>query len=606
MTAKFKVVDLPPEADADLSVRAHNQHSGPEALHTWESPDWSILDDRRGELPDFPLDCVGEPLQQWVERASAGAGVTAAHVAVPTLGIASSLVGMARRIRASSSWLEPMTCWVGIVGASGTGKTPGIDAVKRALAQMERDSQSKIADLQRKHETRVENAKAARAAWKDSVAEAVEAGVPPPTMPEDATDPGKFVAPRLYVSDGTIERFGELLQARPQGVLRLTDELSAMFMNMSRYSGGQDNEFWLESWNGNSYNVERIGRTVHLDHLLIGVVGGLQPDKLAKSFEGPADGMYARLLFSWPGEPGYRALNDEALEVDPDILNALKRLDGLAEFADERLIRHSIGLSEDALKRFEQFRQFAHLEKEAVEGRDREWLAKGPAHVLRLAGTLCLLDWAIRSTEGTPPTSIDAKYMVAAVRLVREYFWPHARTALRQIGLTERHVNDRRVLRWIRARGKTEVSLQDVRRDALGQKLDAEQTANLLDALGRVGWVRELEAVSTPRGGRPARRWQVNPIIGTPTAETAETAETAQTPRPSSREVSAISAVSARQSLFATGAVNRPEHGDPADDLWPDLPESLDRNRPALGPVGDSLDDLEPAVRLAGAPHDRP
>jgi hypothetical protein len=78
MTAKFKVVDLPPEADADLSVRAHNQHSGPEALHTWESPDWSILDDRRGELPDFPLDCVGEPLQQWVERASAGAGVTAA------------------------------------------------------------------------------------------------------------------------------------------------------------------------------------------------------------------------------------------------------------------------------------------------------------------------------------------------------------------------------------------------------------------------------------------------------------------------------------------------------------------------------------------------
>jgi hypothetical protein len=243
------------------------------------------------------------------------------------------------------------------------------------------------------------------------------------------------------------------------------------------------------------------------------------------------------------------------------------------------MVSRSICLSEGALREFEQFRQFAHLEKEAVEGRDREWLAKGPAHVLCLGGTLCLLDWAIRCTEGTPPTSIDAKYMVAAVRLIREYFWPHARTALRQIGLTERHVNARRVLRWIRARGKTEVTLQDVRRDALGQKLDAEQTANLLAALGRAGWVRELEAVSTPRGGRPARRWQVNPIIGTPTAETAETAQTP--PSPSSREVSAIRAVSARQSLFATGAVNRPEHGDPPDDLWPDLPEFLDRNRPA-------------------------
>src|SRR5215831_18157514 len=190
------------------------------------------------------------------------------------------------------------------------------------------------------------------------------------------------------------------------------------------------------------------------------------------------------------------------------------------------------------------------------------------------------------------------------IRLVREYFWPHARTALRQIGLTERHVNARRVLRWIRARGKTEISLQDVRRDALGQKLDAEQTANLLEALARVGWLRELEAVSIPRGGRPARRWQVNPIIGTPTAETAETAQTP--PSPFSREVSAISAVCATQSPCETGAVSRPEHANPADDLWPDLPGSADQNRPALGPVGDSLDDVEPAVRLAGAAHDRP
>ena len=396
-------------------------------------------------------------------------------------------------------------------------------------------------------------------------------------MPQTATDPGKFVTPRLYVSDGTIERFGELLQARPQGILRLIDELSAMFMNMSRYSGGQDNEFWLEAWNGNSYNVERIGRTLHLDHLLIGVVGGLQPDKLAKSFEGPADGMYARLLFSWPNEPAYRALNDEALEVDPDILNALKRLEAVAEFVDGRLVRRSIALSEDARERFEQFRQFAHLEKEAVEGREREWLAKGPAHVLRLAGTLCLLDWAMQG--GPPPTGVGSDHMAAAIRLVREYFWPHARASLRQIGLTERHVHARRVLRWIRARDKREISREEARRDALGQKLDAEQTAGLLEALTRSGWVRELEPASTPKGGRPARRWQVNPIL----FSAAETAETAQThPR---QEVSAVSAVSATLSEFTKG------FAEPAPARERQVP--ADR-APALGPVGDSLDDLDP------------
>jgi len=383
--------------------------------------------------------------------------------------------------------------------------------------------------------------------------------VPPPAMPEEATDPGKFVAPRLYVSDGTIERFGELLQARPQGILRLTDELSAMFMNMSRYSGGQDNEFWLESWNGNSYNVERIGRTLHLDHLLIGVVGGLQPDKLAKSFDGPADGMYARLLFSWPSEPTYHELNNKALEIDPDILNALKRLDGLAEFADGRLVRRSIELTKDALAKFEQFRQFVHAEKEAVEGRDREWLAKAPAHALRLAGTLCLLDWAMLG--GEQPTGVAVGPMAAAIRLVRDYFWPHARASLRQIGLTERHVNARRVLRWIRARRKNEISLENVRRDALGQKLDAEQTAALLEMLGRFGWVRELNAFSTPKGGRPPRRWQVNPQIGVPVAETVQTAQTPLQPN------SAVSAVSASQSVFTAngGADPLPEQG--GDDL---------------------------------------
>jgi Protein of unknown function (DUF3987) len=567
-------------------------------LHDWENPDWSILDDRRGDLPDFPVDCLGGKLKEWVKRAARGAGVTPAHVAVPALGIASSLIGMARRVKASKSWLEPMTCWTGIVGMSGTGKTPGIDTIKRVLAQIERDGRKGADELRRAHDGKAENAKAARDKWRQQVKEAVEANVPAPSMPEAATDPGKFVAPRLYVSDGTIERFGELLQARPQGVLRLTDELSAMFMNMSRYSGGQDNEFWLECWNGHSYNVERIGRTLHIDHLLIGVVGGFQPDKLAKSFEGPADGMYARILFAWPPEPVYRALDDDALEIDPAIQNALGRLNKLAEFADGNLVSREIGLSKDAREEFERFRQFAHREKEAVDGREREWLAKTPAHVLRLAGTLCLFEWAMQDQPTPePPSEISADHVEAAVSLVKGYFWPHTQAALRQIGLSERHINARRALRWIRARGKRQVSREDIRRDALGQRLDADQTASLIDALDRAGWLREIKTESGPKGGRPARRWETNPLIKMLAAETAQTAQT-----PGGGEVSAVPAVSASKTQIrdhASEGVDGPDDGG--------LPAFLDRTkgngpstwqsvppdrRPALGPPGDSLHDF--------------
>jgi Protein of unknown function (DUF3987) len=102
--------------------------------HSWDDPDWSVLDDRRGDLPEFPVDTLSSTWQEWVTRAAHGAGATPAHVAVPLLGIASSLIGTARRVMTSRSWTQPMTIWTGVVGFSGTSKTPGIDATKRALS----------------------------------------------------------------------------------------------------------------------------------------------------------------------------------------------------------------------------------------------------------------------------------------------------------------------------------------------------------------------------------------------------------------------------------------------------------------------------------------
>ena len=56
---------------------------------------------------------------------------------------------------------------------------------------------------------------------------------------------------------------------------------------------------------------------------------------------------------------------------------------------------------------------------------------------------------------GAEPERIEVEFVQAAVRLVRDYFWPHSRAALRQIGLNERHANARRLLRWVRAHNRT-------------------------------------------------------------------------------------------------------------------------------------------------------
>jgi hypothetical protein len=355
---------------------AKSSHAGA----TWDDPDLSVLDDRRGELPPFPVESL-PAWGDWLRDAANGGGVTPGHVAVPLLSIASSLIGTARRVRASRAWSEPLALWTGIVGFSGTGKTPGIDVTTRALSMIEDSRRNKIADLRRRHEARIEWSKAARKKWKQEVEDAIASGHGVPDMPPEAIDPGPFVAPRLVVSDATTERLAVLLQARPRGLSLVADELAGLFLNMNRYSNGSDREFWLQAWNGRPHVVERQGRPpVDLKYLLVGITGGFQPDKLVKSFGADEDGMYARLLLGWPEESAYMALSNEVEEVEPEFQNALTRLVDLpAEDEDGKLVPRSVWLSDAALREFEQFRQFLHGEKRVHDGREREWMARGRA-----------------------------------------------------------------------------------------------------------------------------------------------------------------------------------------------------------------------------------
>jgi hypothetical protein len=276
--------------------------------------------------------------------------------------------------------------------------------------------------------------------------------------------------PGLYATDPTIERLALLLQARPRGMTLIRDELSGLFSNMGRYSGGSDRPFWLEAWNGGRHVVERVSGTVTVDHLLNGVIGGFQPDKIARAFAGDEDGMYARFLYAWPLPPDYHPLTNDVSEVEPEFQSALIALVRLpAEDAEGQFVPQDIWLSEGAIERFEEFRRFTDETKRELDGRERQWFVKGETQVLRLAGTLAYMGWAFSlggtSTEGVggitaalEPTRIAEEFMVSAIRLWREYFWPHARAALRQIGLAERHADARyyglRRVAKMRCRGK--------------------------------------------------------------------------------------------------------------------------------------------------------
>jgi putative DNA primase/helicase len=75
-----------------------NSKLGTGNIHSWDEPDLSLLDDRRGDLPEFPLDTLEpEKLRDWVNQAAEGAGTSIGHVAVPLIGVASGLIGTVRK-----------------------------------------------------------------------------------------------------------------------------------------------------------------------------------------------------------------------------------------------------------------------------------------------------------------------------------------------------------------------------------------------------------------------------------------------------------------------------------------------------------------------------
>ncbi|XIA62194.1 DUF3987 domain-containing protein [Bradyrhizobium sp. TZ2] len=508
---------------------------------SWEAPDESLLEDRRGTLPAFPCDVFPTGLSDWLSRASRGAGCLADHVAVPMLGVASGLIGKARRVQATSSWVEPLTLWTCVIGESGSRKTPGLRTVTRALDQIEAENAPTYLDASVKHMAREEKAKAELKRWRKECAAAAIKKIEPPLMPIEAVDPGDFIFPSLYVVDSTVPRLAKLCEVRPRGMLQICDELSALFTNMKQLGA---RPFYLEAWNGNRFVVERVAdnRSFTVDNLLVGVIGGFQPDKLSRAFAGDEDGMYGRFMFCWPAVPDYFPLTDSILEVDPAFQSLLTRLIRLpAEDENGKFAPRTIPLSAGAREEFEHYRQFVAHAKRSLEGREQQWLAKSETHVLRLAGVLTYLAWADASSgtglesisAALEPNEIDRRFMAVAVRLVRDYFWPHARAALRQVGLTDRHRQVRRVLRWLRSNDQHEISLKDIRREALGGSVDVEGTRDLVDRLVIAGWLRALPIVQT--GGRPRERWAVNSRL----FEAAGTAETAES------RVSAVSAVPA-------------------------------------------------------------
>ena len=250
-------------------------------------------------------------------------------------------------------------------------------------------------------------------------------------------------------------------------------------------------------------------RTVQqLEPCAISIVGSLEPGKAEQTLRHQADGA-ARFLYAWPQPPAFRPLGERTVMPSDALRKPFIRM--LLTF-DALQGPHGLFMDEPATSAFDAFRRRLNEESRQAEGIELAWLGKGSGAVACLAGTFAVMSWAA-SEAAEIPASVTLDSVERAVSLWWEYYRPHARAVFKRAGPSDAEHRARRVVRWLGSEGRATISREDVRRSALGQTVDAGEADRVIARLVEGGVLRALPRVSGERGGRPALRWEVNPLL---------------------------------------------------------------------------------------------
>jgi hypothetical protein len=481
----------------------------------WPAPSSRLIQGETLPAPELPLNDVF-PTQwaDWITQAAEAKSSPADYVVAALLAVAGTAIGNTRWVAPWEGWAEPPVLWTMAIGSPSSNKSPGLDAVLGPLKDMEREARQAMDGDRAEWREKAELAKLAESAWREAAKAALKEGSEPPARPEAANIGPEPFAPRYSITDGTVERLAVIISRQPRGTLLARDELAGWLQGMTRYAGGgTDRPFWLEAYGGRGYTVERMGRDpVHIDRLSIGVIGGIQPDRLTSLLlRSDDDGLLARFIPFWP-DPVILSrprayLGNKALE------RALIRLLNLPMLTDEHDVERPwlVPLTDPARDLLDEFRLSVRAWETGTEGLLLSFIGKLPGLTVRLSLVLTYLDWAI--SEDLEPVEVGPEALARAIHLVEHYALPMAQRSYASASISKSEQAARRLLDAIRKRKWPRFSSRDALRLDLKDLGTAVQMNAALTILEDGDIIRSVEQPTSPKGGRPTRLYAVNPVV---------------------------------------------------------------------------------------------
>ncbi len=486
----------------------------PDAKPFLPAPDMSLLKPERPAAPvmtDEEFATVFGPAAGWINEAAETKNAPREYVAMALVSSASAAIGNSRWVRPWDGWKEPSVIWSALVGNPSANKSPAMDAVSDALKAINKRFADEHRAAHKEWADAAEIAKLVEAGWKADAKVAISESHEPPEKPKEADAGREPVLNRLSVSDATVEKIAEILSQTWRGLMLSRDELSGWLGNMSRYSNGSDRPFWLESYGGREYTVDRKSTPLPLvvEHNTMAILGTIQPDRLQELLikAGGDDGLLARFCVVWPDAPTLKRPN---VSFDGDFpLQLMDRLLSLSPVEDDEGNRRPffVDLTEDARCVLHQFRiQCAAWENDA-SGLLLSHIGKMPGLAVRFANVFAHLDWAASKSQHFP-LEIDAPTLGRACHFVGNVLRLHAVRAYGGSAEAAEVRGARKLAHWIVNRELLSFTAREVQQNQFAGLSDAKRDiAPAIEVLIQGSWVTLMEG----KGRR--REYAVNPQL---------------------------------------------------------------------------------------------
>jgi len=461
----------------------------------------------------FCTDAIPEPIQSYIRGGAKAMGCEDSYVALPLLAALAAAIGNTRRIQLKKIWSEPAVLWTGIIGDSGTLKSPAVDLALKPLRKIQNVAfdayEEKLADYQ-KELADYEMRKMRRKKTETPLEKPVEP-----------------VAKRYICSDITVEALAALLKQNPRGLLLVRDELAGWIKGFNSYKGGRggDETAFLELHRAATLLVDRksgVPKTIHVPNAAVSLCGGIQPKVLQQTLgrENFENGLAARILMAKPPKMP-KQWNEH--DTDPETASQVEAV--FAELLRMQMVMKDdggfvpkvLGLMPEAKDAWIDFYNEHGQQQSELDGDLAAAFSKLEGYAARLALVIHCVRAADGDTTLVSDDYIDAESIERAVRIVR-WFCDETRRIYAMFGESDEQAEQRKLLEIVRSQGGR-ITVRQLMQASRSYRGDANMVRFALEELQLLGWGR-LQKVDT--GGRPSEIFVLDEADDNPRQERAE------------------------------------------------------------------------------------